>query len=87
MFIIFTAHQLTLCCLGGQRNWLQVLCNGGVAAYLALIYFVESGSGEHPIDFRYHYRQSWLSIAILSTASFINSIYFVLFIIGIQLFI
>lgn len=51
---------------GGQRNWLQVICNGGVAAYLGVIYFIESGSGEYPIDFRLHYRQSWLSIAILS---------------------
>lgn len=50
---------------GGQRNWVQVLCNGGVAAYLGVIYFIESGSGEHPIDFHAHYRQSWLSIAIL----------------------
>ncbi|XP_046462907.1 transmembrane protein 19-like isoform X1 [Daphnia pulex] len=57
---------------GGQRNWIQVVCNGGVAAYLGVIYFIESGSGEHPIDFRHHYRQSWLSIAILSTISCAN---------------
>lgn len=62
--------ELISSCLGGQRNWLQVLCNGGVAAYLGVIYFIESGSGEHAIDFRHHYRQSWLSIAILSTANY-----------------
>ncbi|XP_057365931.1 transmembrane protein 19-like [Daphnia carinata] len=57
---------------GGQRNWVQVICNGGVAAYLGVIYFIESGSGEHAIDFHHHYRQSWLSIAILSTISCAN---------------
>lgn len=56
----------------GERNWIQVLCNSGVAAYLGVIYFIESGSGEFPIDFHFRYRQSWLSIAILSTISFAN---------------
>jgi len=50
---------------GGQRNWVQVLCNGGIAAYLAVIVFIENGCGERVIDLEFHYRQSWLSLAIL----------------------
>lgn len=27
--------------LGGQRNWVQVFCNGGVPTELALLYMIE----------------------------------------------
>ncbi|XP_030334139.1 transmembrane protein 19 isoform X4 [Strigops habroptila] len=30
---------------GGQRNWLQVLCNGGVPTELAILYMIENGPG------------------------------------------
>ena len=67
--------------LGGQRNWVQVLCNGGIAAYLAVIVFIENGCGERVIDLEFHYRQSWLSLAILcktllnsSFLTFLNSL-------------
>jgi len=50
---------------GGQRNWIQVLCNGGMATQLALLYLLDIGSGERPIDFDKEYRSSWLSIGIL----------------------
>lgn len=53
-------------CTGGQRNWLQVICNGGVAAYFGAIYYLETGSGEYPIDFQRNYRRSWISLAIIS---------------------
>jgi len=43
----------------------QVLCNGGIAAYLAVFVFIETGCGEHVIDFENQYRSSWLSVAIL----------------------
>ena len=29
---------------GGQRNWLQVLCNGGMATELSLLYLLDVGS-------------------------------------------
>lgn len=51
--------------LGGQRKWIQVLCNGGMATQLALLYILDVGCGELPIDFNRHYRPSWLSIGIL----------------------
>jgi len=50
---------------GGQRNWIQVLCNGGMATQLALLYLLDIGSGERPIDFDKEYRSSWLSIGII----------------------
>lgn len=50
---------------GGQRNWIQVLCNGGMASQLALLYLLDVGCGERPIDFDKDYRSSWLSIGIL----------------------
>lgn len=51
---------------GGQRNWAQALCNAGMAAELALLYLIDCGSGERPIDFKYFYRSSWLSIGVMS---------------------
>ena len=42
-----------ICCtvlLGGQRNWLQVLCNGGIGSVCALLYLYTSGVGELPIN-------------------------------------
>ena len=50
---------------GGQRNWIQVLCNGGMASQLALLYLLDVGCGERPIDFVKDYRSSWLSMGIL----------------------
>lgn len=61
---------------GGQRNWIQVLCNGGMASQLALLYLLDVGCGERPIDFYKDYRSSWLSIGILG--KIILSIYFYL---------
>jgi uncharacterized membrane protein len=46
--------------VGGQRNWIQVLCNGGVAAFLALCHLVEVGVGEKSIDFENNFVASWL---------------------------
>lgn len=50
---------------GGQRNWVQVLCNGGMATQLALLYLLDVGNAEQPIDFDKYYRSSWLSVGIL----------------------
>ena len=29
---------------GGKRNWAQVLCNGGIATELAILYLIDVGS-------------------------------------------
>ncbi|KAL6266245.1 hypothetical protein P5V15_003104 [Pogonomyrmex californicus] len=57
---------------GGQRNWIQVLCNGGMATQLALLYLLDVGSGERPIDFDKEYRSSWLSIGIIGALACCN---------------
>jgi len=57
---------------GGQRNWLQVLCNGGMAFELSLLYLLDVGSADLPVDFRHHYRASWLGVAVLGAISCCN---------------
>ena len=57
---------------GGQRNWVQVLCNGGMAAQLAFLYILDLGCGEHPIDFVNGYRGSWLSLGVLGSFACCN---------------
>ncbi|XP_071557566.1 transmembrane protein 19 [Temnothorax nylanderi] len=57
---------------GGQRNWIQVLCNAGMATQLALLYLLDVGSGERPIDFDKEYRSSWLSIGIIGAFACCN---------------
>ncbi|GLH08756.1 Uncharacterized protein GBIM_13935 [Gryllus bimaculatus] len=52
---------------GGQRNWVQVLCNGGIATLLAILYLLDVGWEERPIDFYKDYRASWLGLGILGT--------------------
>nr|XP_057921830.1 transmembrane protein 19 [Doryrhamphus excisus] len=50
---------------GGQRNWVQVFCNGGVPTELALLYMIEAGPGEMPIDFGRQYTASWMCLSLL----------------------
>ncbi|KAA8580100.1 transmembrane protein 19 [Etheostoma spectabile] len=50
---------------GGQRNWIQVFCNGGVPTELALLYMIEVGPGEIPIDFSKQYSASWMCLSLL----------------------
>ncbi|XP_053982330.1 transmembrane protein 19 [Hylaeus volcanicus] len=57
---------------GGQRTWIQVLCNGGMATQLALLYLLDVGCGERPIDFDKNYRGSWLSVGILGAFACCN---------------
>nr|XP_034175827.1 transmembrane protein 19 isoform X2 [Osmia lignaria] len=57
---------------GGQRNWIQVLCNGGMATQLALLYLLDVGCVEQPIHFDKYYRSSWLSIGILGAFACCN---------------
>ncbi|XP_057710744.1 transmembrane protein 19 isoform X1 [Corythoichthys intestinalis] len=50
---------------GGQRNWVQVFCNGGIPTQLALLYMIEAGPGEIPIDFGRQYTASWMCLSLL----------------------
>jgi len=58
--------------VGGQRNWLQVLCNGGMATELALLYLLDIGALDLPVDFKNNYRASWLGIGVLGAISCCN---------------
>ncbi|KAG7225552.1 hypothetical protein INR49_004958 [Caranx melampygus] len=49
----------------GQRNWVQVFCNGGVPTELALLYMIEVGPGEIPIDFGKQYSASWMCLSLV----------------------
>lgn len=51
----------------GQRNWAQVICNAGMATQLAMLYLLDCGYGERPIDFGHLYRSSWLAVAVMSS--------------------
>merc|ERR1712055_921030 len=57
---------------GGQRNWLQVLCNGGMATELSLLYLLDIGSADLAVDFKNEYRSSWLGMAILGSLACCN---------------
>jgi len=63
------AGDVMLPCTGGQRDWKQVICNGGVATELAVIYMINAGCGEYTVDFRQHSSSSWLVAAILGALS------------------
>ncbi|CAL1548691.1 unnamed protein product [Lymnaea stagnalis] len=51
---------------GGQRNWVQVVCNGGPAAAFAVFYMFEVGSVDASIDFSKLYAASWYALAVMS---------------------
>lgn len=57
--------KFRFCTSGGQRNWVQVFCNGGVPTELALLYMIENGPGEIPIDFSKEYTASWMCLSLL----------------------
>lgn len=50
---------------GGQRNWVQVICNGGIASMFAMIYMLDNGVGEMPVDFSKRYTPSFFSMAVM----------------------
>ncbi|XP_064198451.1 transmembrane protein 19-like isoform X2 [Anguilla rostrata] len=54
---------------GGQRNWMQVFCNGGVPTELALLYMIEVGPGEMPVDFGKQYTATWMCLSLLGALS------------------
>ena len=50
---------------GGQRNWAQVICNGGVATEFAIIILMDIGVGEQIIDFEVLPHISWLCTCVI----------------------
>ena len=64
---IYNKCQYDLSQLGGQRNWVQVICNGGVAAFASALYLVEVGCGERPVDFARDFNTSIFSMALLGS--------------------
>jgi uncharacterized protein (TIGR00297 family) len=58
---------------GGQRNYIQVLCNGGVGSLFAFVYLLEIGVGELPVNFEKHYYASLLNIAIMASYACVNA--------------
>lgn len=54
-------------CTGGQRNWVQVICNGGVALAASIFYLVDVGCREQPIDFAHDFTASVFSIVVLGS--------------------
>ncbi|RDD40229.1 Transmembrane protein 19 [Trichoplax sp. H2] len=54
---------------GGQRNWVQVLCNGGIPCVAAIIYVMTIGSGILPINFmRFkYYNPSLLAVSVVTS--------------------
>ena len=48
---------ITVCTIflysGGQRDWIQVVCNGGVATVAASLYIRDTGFGEQALDLFY----------------------------------
>lgn len=56
----------------GRRNWAQVICNAGMPTQLALLYLLDCGYGERPIDFTQLYRSSWLGVGIMGAFACCN---------------
>lgn len=50
---------------GGQRNWLQVFCNGGPQGLLCLLYLIYVGVDEKPVDFWLNFTGSSLLVGIM----------------------
>ncbi|KAJ8313876.1 hypothetical protein KUTeg_008437 [Tegillarca granosa] len=50
---------------GGQRNWVQVICNGCVPSLFAILYMINFGCLEDVVDFSKHYLFSWYIMAVL----------------------
>lgn len=54
--------------IAGQRNWIQVISNGGVGMEISILLLIEKGpANELPINFQYDYFPTWLSIAFLGS--------------------
>lgn len=49
----------------GERNWMQVLANGGVATHLTILYLIDCGISDRVVNFLHDYKASYLIIAIM----------------------
>lgn len=55
---------------GGQRNWLQIVCNLGIANVATLALLISSGfATEAEVDFTRDYDRSWYLLAALGAIS------------------
>ena len=61
------SQDKSFCYSGGQRNFVQVLCNGGVAVAASVFYLVDVGCREQPIDFAHKFNASIISVAVLGS--------------------
>ena len=52
---------------GGQRDAAQVLSNGFFATFFSILYLIDCGYGERPIDFVYDYKATQYSLAVLGS--------------------
>lgn len=57
---------------GGQRNAVQVFCNGGVAVVISLLYIIEVGFTERHVDFSDDFTASVLITSLIGTISCCN---------------
>lgn len=53
----------------GQRNWIQIICNLGVANFATLLRLLMFGAGEYAIDFEGQFWNSCLLLAALTAIS------------------
>ena len=59
---------------GGQRDWIQVLCNGGVATVSAALYVRDMGFGEQALDLFYKHCEPHTPIATLFALACLSSL-------------
>ncbi len=57
----------------GQRDAAQVLSNGFFAAFFSVLYILDCGYGEKPIDFIYDYKATRYSLAVLGNFDLTNN--------------
>ncbi|XP_065684567.1 transmembrane protein 19 isoform X2 [Hydra vulgaris] len=57
---------------GGQRTARQVACNGGVAVFISVVYLIEVGCGERPINFSKDFTTSVLITGLIGSLACCN---------------
>ena len=58
---------------GGQRNWIQVFCNGGVGFQICLFFILSVGVAvDSPMDFNRLYSETFLATAYLGALACCN---------------
>ncbi|XP_015786562.1 transmembrane protein 19 isoform X1 [Tetranychus urticae] len=55
------------------RNWIQVICNGGVASLFALVFMSYQGVGQEiPINLNDNFYSSWFAIGVMGSIACCN---------------